>query len=153
MKSRFASIARCDHGTRLVTLILTNTIEMVACMRIPAISRFASALFAVLALMTVPAPKADIPPPYERYGIGATLTEAEPYPVISGVIKGGAADKAGIVNGDAIIAVDGDYARGGVPFYYFAGMLSGRQGTEVELVVLHDLRLVRVVKVKRLHRK
>jgi C-terminal processing protease CtpA/Prc len=134
-------------------LIVANIIEIAACMKIPAISRFAAAVVAGLALITVPGLKADIPPPYERYGIGATLTEAEPYPVISDVIKGGAADKAGIVNGDAIIAVDGDYARGGVPFYYLAGMLAGRQGTEVELVVLHERRLVRVVKVKRLHRK
>lgn len=122
-------------------------------MRKSAISRLAAVIGIVIALVTFTEPKADIPPPYERYGIGATLTEAEPYPVISGVVKGGAADKAGIVNGDAVIAVDGDYARSGVPFYYLAGMLSGRQGTEVELVVLHDRRLVRVVKVKRLHRK
>ena len=153
MKSGFASIARCDQGTRLVTLILMNAIGIEARMTIPAISRFAAVIAIMAGLLTGPELRADIPPPYERYGIGATLTESEPYPVISGVIKGGAADRAGIVNGDAIIAVDGDYARGGVPFYYFAGMLSGRQGTEVELVVLHDRRLVRVVKVKRLHRK
>jgi C-terminal processing protease CtpA/Prc len=96
--------------------------------------------------------RADIPPPYERHGIGARLQEGDPYPTFTEVRKGGAAANAGIVVGDAVIAIDGDYARGGVPFYYFAGKLSGREGTEVDLVLLHGAREVKVVKVKRLHK-
>lgn len=96
--------------------------------------------------------RADIPPPYERYAIGARLQEGEPYPTFVEVAKGSAAAKAGIVVGDAVIAIDGDYARGGVPFYYFAGKLAGRKGSELELVLLHDAREVKVVKLKRLQK-
>lgn len=114
-------------------------------------------LFTVLAgLLLLPLAyaelKADIPPPYERYGIGARLQEGEPYPTFVEVTKGGAAAKAGIVAGDAVIAIDGDYARGVVPFYYFAGKLAGRKGSEVELVLLHDAREVKVMKLKRLQK-
>jgi len=96
--------------------------------------------------------RADIPPPYERYGIGVRLQEGDPYPTIMEVVTDGAAAKAGIVVGDAVIAIDGDYARGVVPFYYFAGKLSGRKGSDVELIVLHDAREVKVVKLKRLNK-
>lgn len=115
--------------------------------------RFPAALAGIgLMLLATADLRADLPPPYEPYGIGVRLKDAEPYPTVSSVVKGSAAEKSGVVNGDAVIAIDGTYAQGVVPFYYFAGKLSGRKGSEVELVVLHEGREVRVVKVKRLQR-
>lgn len=93
--------------------------------------------------------RADIPPPYEIYGIGAGINEAEPYPKLSGVAMKGPAALAGAKEGDGVIAIDGTYAKSGVPFYYFARGLGGRQGSTVELVLLRDGRQVLVVKVVR----
>ncbi|MEQ1753850.1 MAG: PDZ domain-containing protein [Micropepsaceae bacterium] len=92
---------------------------------------------------------ADVPPAYEVYSIGAILGDAEPFPKIASIVKGGPADKAGAHQGDGVIAIDGRYAKAGVPFYYFARGLGGRQGSEVELVLLRDGREVIVVKIRR----
>jgi predicted metalloprotease with PDZ domain len=92
--------------------------------------------------------KADVPPPYELYGIGAQVSEAEPFPVVSGVSKDSPADKAGVRKGDAVIAIDGSYPKG-IPFYYFARGLKGKKDSDVELVLLRQERRVLVVKVKR----
>ena len=92
---------------------------------------------------------ADIPPPYEPYGIGAGLEAAEPFPRLAGVQHGGPADKAGLKNGDGVIAIDGSYAKGGAPFYFFARGLRGPKDSAVELVVLRDGHSVLVVKVQR----
>lgn len=93
--------------------------------------------------------RADIPPPYEVYGIGAGIVEAAPYPKLSGVAKGGPAALAGAKEGDGVIAIDGNYAKSGVPFYYFARGLGGRRGSIAKLVLLRDGREVLVVSVKR----
>lgn len=103
--------------------------------------------FVLMAFVPILA-RADIPPPYALYGIGAQITEAEPYPVISGVSKDSPADKAGVRKGDAVIAIDGTYPKG-IPSYYFVRSLKGRQGSVVELVLLREERRVLVVRVKR----
>ena len=93
--------------------------------------------------------KADIPPPYEPYGIGAGLEAADPFPKLAGVQRGGPADKAGLKNGDGVIAIDGSYAKGGAPFYFFARGLRGPKDSTAELVVLRDGHSVLVAKVQR----
>lgn len=92
---------------------------------------------------------ADIPPPYDPYGIGARLEQAEPFPQIADIQRGGPAEKAGLKKGDGVIAIDGSYSKGGAPFYFFARGLQGPQDSVVELVVLRDARSVIVVKIKR----
>jgi len=39
------------------------------------------------AFMMVGGSRADVPPPYEVYDIGATLENAEPFPAFASVIK------------------------------------------------------------------
>jgi C-terminal processing protease CtpA/Prc len=82
--------------------------------------------------------RADIPPPYDPYGIGASLTEAEPFPTLANVKPGSPAALAGLKNGDGVIAIDSAYAKAGPPFYFFARGLQGPQNSKVELVVLRD---------------
>ena len=106
------------------------------------IAAFAAAVLAPLAAV------ADIPPPYELYGVGLEISEAEPFPEVSAVGKGSPAEKAGVQKGDAVIAIDGTYPKD-LPFYYFARSLKGKQGTEVELILLREQRRVLVVKIKR----
>jgi C-terminal processing protease CtpA/Prc len=92
---------------------------------------------------------ADVPPPYELYGIGASITDGQPFPTISTVSPGSPAAKAGLKVGDGVIAINGAYARGGAPFYFFARGLQGQQGSNVELIVLRDNREVLIVKIPR----
>jgi len=95
------------------------------------------------------AARADIPPPYEPYGIGASLTDTQPFPTIAGVKPNSPAAKAGLKDGDGVIAIDGGYAKGGVPFYFFARGLQGPQDSKVEIIVLRDGREVLVVRMTR----
>ena len=107
---------------------------------------------AVLALFVgfVTAAYADMPPPYEPYGIGARLSEAEPFPKLMDVRAGSPAQAAGLKNGDGIIAIDRSYSKSGrVPFYFFTRGMQGPQGSVVELVILRDQREVFTVRVKR----
>jgi C-terminal processing protease CtpA/Prc len=92
---------------------------------------------------------ADVPPPYELYGIGASIADAQPFPAISTVSPGSPAARAGLKVGDGVIAINGVYSKGGAPFYFFARGLQGPQGSNVELIVLRDDREVLVVKVAR----
>lgn len=92
--------------------------------------------------------RADIPPPYDPYSIGASLNEAEPYPIVSSVTPGSPADKAGLKVKDAIIAIDG-YTQNTVPFYHFARGLQGPQNSKVELIVMRENRQVFVFKIER----
>jgi C-terminal processing protease CtpA/Prc len=93
---------------------------------------------------------ADIPPPYDPYGIGARLSEAKPFPRLADVQAGSPAAKAGLKNGDGVIAIDGEYsAAGRVPFYFFARGMQGRQNSAVVLVILRDEQRVFTVKVAR----
>ena len=48
-----------------------------------------------------------------------------------------------------MIAIDGNYAKGGAPFYFFARGLQGPQDSKVELIVLRDGREVLVVRMTR----
>lgn len=88
--------------------------------------------------------RADIPPPYEPYGIGASLTEGQPFPTIASIASASPAAQAGLKVGDGVIAIDGAYAKGGAPFYFFARGLQGRQNSKVEVIVLRDGRQVLV---------
>lgn len=112
---------------------------------------FAAMTFACLfaTFIAVGGSRADVPPPYEVYSIGATLSEGDPFPVVASVVKGGPADKAGVKTGDGVIAIDGGYSKGSAPFYFFARQLGGPQGSVVELVLLRDGHQVLTVKVKR----
>lgn len=93
---------------------------------------------------------ADVPPPYAPYGIGARLVDAEPFPKLEDVKAGSPAAKAALKAGDAVIAIDGTYSKsGGAPFYFFARGMQGRQGSEVELVILRDAQRVFTVKLVR----
>lgn len=94
--------------------------------------------------------RADMPPPYDPYGIGVRLTEAQPFPRLSDLQAASPAAKAGLKNGDGVIAIDGDYsASGRVPFYFFARGMQGPRNSWVELVILRDERQVFTVKVQR----
>lgn len=107
---------------------------------------------AVLAVLgaSMTATYADVPPPYEPYGIGARLTEAEPFPKLMDVRAGSPAQAAGLKNGDGVIAIDRSYSKSGrVPFYFFARGMQGPQGSVVELVILREEREVFTVRVKR----
>jgi C-terminal processing protease CtpA/Prc len=107
-------------------------------------------LFAVALLMLVGAKaQADIPPPYEPYGIGASIVDAQPFPIVSNVTPGSPAANAGLTTGDAVIAIDGTYSKAGAPFYFFARGLQGPQNSSVELIVLRDNRQVLVLTVAR----
>lgn len=97
----------------------------------------------------VGAAKADIPPPYDLYGIGASLTEGEPFPTISNVVAGSPAAQAGLKVGDGVIAIDGAYAKAGPPFYWFARGLQGPQNSKVQVIVLRDGRQVLVLQLAR----
>ncbi len=112
--------------------------------------RIAAALMFVVALCasTLPA-VADIPPPYDVYVIGASLTDAQPFPTVSMVSPGSPAAQAGLKVGDGVIAINGIYAKGGGPFYFFARGLQGQQGSTVEVIVLRDNRQVLVLKMTR----
>ena len=93
---------------------------------------------------------ADIPPPYDPYGIGARLAEATPFPRLADLQAGSPAAKAGLKNGDGVIAIDGDYsASGRVPFYFFARGMQGPRNSAVTLVILRDEQRVFTVKVAR----
>lgn len=103
----------------------------------------------ILAGLVLPS-AADIPPPYDPYGVGARLEEAEPFPRLNAVQPGSPAAQAGIKNGDAVIAIDGDYSKAGrVPFYFFARGMQGPKDSVVELVLLRDNQSVRTVKLRR----
>ena len=114
---------------------------------------FAAITFACLlaSFIAVRGSRADVPPPYEVYSIGATLAQGEPFPVVANVVKGGPADKAGVKTGDGVIAIDGGYSKGSAPFYFFARQLGGPHNSVVELVLLRDAHQVLTVKVKRTH--
>ena len=94
--------------------------------------------------------RADVPPPYPEFGIGARLEEAEPFPKLAEIVRGSPADKAGLKQGDAVLAIDGSYSKSGrVPFYFFARGLRGREGSAVELVILRGNQQVFTVKLMR----
>ena len=93
--------------------------------------------------------RADVPPPYDLFGVGAVLEQAEPYPRLAQIQNGGPAEKSGLKSGDAVIAINGGYAKGGAPFYFFARGLQGPKDSFVELVILREGREVFTVKIKR----
>lgn len=110
---------------------------------------FAFAGVAAAGVVAVSLARADVPPPYDPYGIGAGMEDAQPFPKIVGVAHGGPAATGGLKNGDGVIAIDGTYSRSGSPFYFFAKGLWGPKNSVVELVVLRDRSSVIVVKIKR----
>lgn len=111
------------------------------------LARLVTSLLLVLSFAAMA--KADIPPPYEPYGIGASLAEAEPFPALANVAAGSPAAQAGLKAGDGVIAIDGTYAKSGAPFYWFARGLQGPQNSKVQLIVLRDGRQVLVVQLTR----
>ena len=95
--------------------------------------------------------RADMPPAYAEFGIGARLEEADPFPKLAQIVRGSPADKAGLKQGDAVLAIDGSYSKSGrVPFYFFARGMRGREGSTVELVILRDNQQVFTRKLARL---
>ena len=109
--------------------------------------RIATLLLLFVSLAAVA--KADIPPPYEPYGVGVTMSEGEPFPTISNVVAGSPAAQAGIKVGDGVIAIDGAYAKAGPPFYWFAKGLRGPQNSKTQLIVLCDHQQVLVLQLMR----
>jgi C-terminal processing protease CtpA/Prc len=112
---------------------------------------FALTLIALVAVAGWAMPgRADVPPPYDPYGIGARLEEGKPFPRLTDFHKNGPADVAGLKKGDAVIAIDGDYsAAGRVPFYFYARGMQGPRNSAVELVILRDDQRVFTVKIVR----
>jgi C-terminal processing protease CtpA/Prc len=108
--------------------------------------RIATLLMLILSLGAIA--RADIPPPYDPYGIGASLVEAEPFPTLK-VTPRSPAEQAGLQTGDAVIGIDSAYAKGGPPFYFFARGLQGRQNSKVQLVILRNGNQVLVFTVVR----
>ncbi len=92
---------------------------------------------------------ADIPPPYDPYGIGVKMIDATPYPKISQVEKGGPAALAGVKAGDQVLAIDGTYSNSPAPYYFFARGLEGPKDSVAELILLRNNAQVLVIKVKR----
>jgi C-terminal processing protease CtpA/Prc len=92
---------------------------------------------------------ADVPPPYDLYGIGVKMIDATPYPKISQVEKGGPAALAGVKAGDQVLAIDGTYSNSPAPYYFFARGLEGPKDSVAELILLRNNAQVLVVKVKR----
>ena len=97
-------------------------------------------LLAVMSFAIVASARADVPPPYELYGVGASMADAQPFPTISGVAPDSPAAKAGLKVGDGVIALNGIYAKAGAPFYFFARGLQGQQNSNLEIIVLRDNR-------------
>lgn len=115
----------------------------------PRVFALALVAFVVIAGWVAPG-RADMPPPYDPFGIGARLTEAQPFPKLAEIQPGSPAAKAGLKNGDGVIAIDGDYsAAGRVPFYFFARGMQGPRNSVVELVILRDGQRVITVKIQR----
>ena len=102
--------------------------------------------------LTVTLSRADVPPPYEPFGIGAALEDHVPFPRLTGVVRAGSAQVAGLKADDEVIAIDSSYSKGPAPFYFFARKLQGLKGSEVRLVVLRDQREIIIVKLKRTQR-
>jgi C-terminal processing protease CtpA/Prc len=96
---------------------------------------------------------ADVPPPYDLYGTGATMEKAEPFPAITKVAKSGPAMSAGLKVGDQVLALNGTYSKTPAPFYFFARGLEGPKDSVAELIVLRGAAQVLVIKVKRTVRK
>jgi C-terminal processing protease CtpA/Prc len=92
---------------------------------------------------------ADVPPPYDLYGIGVKMIDATPYPKISQVDKGGPAALAGVKAGDQVLAIDGTYSNSPAPFYFFARGLHGPKDSVAELILLRNNAQVAVIKIKR----
>ncbi|MFM9864722.1 MAG: PDZ domain-containing protein [Micropepsaceae bacterium] len=92
---------------------------------------------------------ADVPPPYDLYGIGATMVDREPFPTIGKVDKGGPAALAGVKLGDQVLALNGTYSATLAPFYFFARGLEGPKDSVAEVIVLRKDTEVLVIKVKR----
>jgi C-terminal processing protease CtpA/Prc len=92
---------------------------------------------------------ADVPPPYDPYGIGVKMIDATPYPKISQVDKGGPAALAGVKVGDQVLAIGGTYSNSPAPYYFFARGLEGPKDSVAELILLRNNAQVLVIKVKR----
>jgi predicted metalloprotease with PDZ domain len=107
------------------------------------------ALLAVTIFAVAAVARADVPPPYELYGVGASMEDTQPFPKISNVAADSPAAQAGLKAGDGVIALDGAYAKGGVPFYFFAHGLTGRQDSKLEMIVLRNDREVLVLHMAR----
>ncbi len=103
------------------------------------------AIFAVGAFQAA----ADIPPPYEPYGIGVTMEQTKSFPAVTKVATGGPAALAGVKVGDQVLALNGVYAKTSAPFYFFARGLTGPQDSVAELIVLRNEAEVLVIKAKR----
>ncbi len=109
--------------------------------------RFASIVLFLFA--AIGAARADVPPPYDPFSIGATLTEGQPFPTVSAVAANSPAASAGVKVGDGVIAINGVYAKGGAPFYFFARGLQGPKDSNVELIVLRANRDVLILRMSR----
>jgi C-terminal processing protease CtpA/Prc len=92
---------------------------------------------------------ADVPPPYEPYGIGVMMDQGDPFPKITSVAKGSPAALAGVKVGDQVIALNGTYSKTSAPFYFFARGLQGPKNSFAQVIVLRDGAQVLVFKVKR----
>jgi C-terminal processing protease CtpA/Prc len=94
-------------------------------------------LAAVAALSFAAAPSwADVAPPYPEFDAGFQVEDAAPYPKINNVVKGSPAAKAGLKNGDYVIALDGRYSKWKGPFYFWAKALRGPKDSKLRAVVL-----------------
>ncbi len=92
---------------------------------------------------------ADVPPPYDLYGIGVTMEQTKSFPALTKVAKDGPAALAGAKVGDQVIALNGTYAKSTAPFYFFARGLNGPKDSVAELIVLRNEAEVLVIKAKR----
>jgi C-terminal processing protease CtpA/Prc len=99
--------------------------------------RFAS--LAVLAFVMSFSPAlADVAPPYPVFHTGVQISEGAPYPKVTSVAKGSPADKAGVKAGDFVLALNGDYSKPRVPFYFWLKGLKGRKDSKMQLIVLRN---------------
>jgi predicted metalloprotease with PDZ domain len=75
--------------------------------RVPALALLL--LAAAFGLSTETSVRANMAPPVHRFFVGVTLEKGDDGPRIASVTKGQAGDKAGLLVGDVILAVDSRY--------------------------------------------
>ena len=82
-----------------------------------------------------------------KYGIGCYVTMEDDMPLIYGVMEDSPAEKAGVLNGDIIVSVDGESVAGKT-LTEVVEMIKGLEGTEVSVTFNRDGELIQMTIVR-----